>query len=280
MKITLVTDSTCDLTPKELADQGILFASLKVLFKDAEYIDKINLDTATFYEKLKVSPELPTTSQVNPNEFYDIFSAELEKGNEVLGIFISSELSGTFNSAQIAKEMINSDKIHLVDSRTTSFSLALILLRVNQWIKEEKSMEIIQVELQQLVEKAQLYGTLETLENLRKGGRLSSGTAMIGKMLNLKPIIEVKNGVVEMANKVRGSRKGMAWMIEQLKKDYPDGIIEDIAIAHAHDLKKLADIKALILEEFSVQRLYEVEIGPVVGTHTGEGVVGIAYFRK
>lgn len=280
MKITIVTDSTCDLTPKELADQGILFASLKVLFKDAEYIDKINLDTASFYEKMRNSPELPTTSQVNPNEFYDIFSAEIEKGNEVLGIFLSSELSGTYNSAKIAKEMIDSDKIHLVDSRTTSFSLALILLKVNQWIKEGKSIEQIKADIQPLVEKAQLYGMLDSLDNLKKGGRLSSGTAMIGKMLNLKPIIEVKNGIVEMANKVRGTRKGMAWMIEQLKSEYPDGVIEDIALAHANDLQKLADVKALILEEFSVQRIYEVEIGSVVGTHTGEGVVGIAYFRK
>ncbi len=280
MKITLVTDSTCDLMPRELADQGILFASLKVLFKDAEYIDKINLDTAAFYEKMKRSNELPTTSQVNPNEFYDIFSAEIEKGNEVLGIFLSSELSGTYNSAKIAKEMIDSDKIHLVDSRTTSFSLALILLKANEWIQEGKTIEHIIADLQSLVEKAQLYGMLDSLDNLRKGGRLSSGTAMIGKMLNMKPIIEVKNGVVEMANKVRGTRKGMAWMIEQLRKEYPEGIIEEIALAHAHDDQKLVDIKALILEAFNVKKIYEVEIGSVVGTHTGEGVVGIAYFRK
>ncbi|MBF4694146.1 DegV family protein [Fusibacter ferrireducens] len=280
MPITLVTDSTCDLTPKELADQGILFASLKVLFKDAEYIDKINLDTATFYEKMRNSPELPTTSQVNPNEFYDIFSAEIEKGNAVLGIFISSELSGTYNSAKIAKEMIGSDQIYLVDSRTTSFSLALILLKANQWIKEGKSIDRIQRDLNVLVEKAQLYGMLDSLDNLKKGGRLSSGTAMIGKMLNLKPIIEVKNGVVEMANKVRGTRKGMSWMIEQLKNEYPEGIIDTLALAHANDLKKLEELKALINASFDVHNIYEVEIGSVVGTHTGEGVVGVAYFRK
>lgn len=280
MKITLVTDSTCDLTPEELKAEGILFASLKVLFKDAEYIDKVNLTNKAFYEKMKNSPELPTTSQVNPNEFYDIFNAEVEKGNEVLGIFISSDLSGTFNSAKIAKDMIDSDKIHIVDSRTTSFSLGLIVMKVNDWIKEGKDMETIKSDLQVLVEKAQLYGMLDQLENLRKGGRLSSGTAMIGKMLNLKPIIEVKNGLVEMANKVRGTRKGMAWMMEQLKKDYPSGVIEDIAVAHSNDPQKMADLKALILEEFDVSKIYEIEVGSVVGTHTGEGVVGVAYFKK
>lgn len=279
MRITLITDSTCDLSPKALEEQGVLFAPLKVLFGDEEYIDKISLSNSEFYEKMKQSVELPTTSQVNPNEFHELFTQELEKGNEVIGLFISSDLSGTYNSAMIAKDMIESDKIHIIDSRTTSFSLALMIYLVSDWIRNGLSVQEIESKLTLLIEKAQLFGMLDNLENLKKGGRLSSGTAMIGKMLNLKPIIEVKNGIVEMANKVRGSRKGMAWMIEQLKQDYPSGSIPELALAHANDFEKLQEFKALLLESLEIERIYEIEIGSVVGTHTGEGVVGVAYFR-
>lgn len=281
MAISLITDSTCDLTPKEMAEMGIKFAPLKVLFKEDEYIDKVSISNSEFYQKMKASPELPTTSQVNPNEFYELFKMELDNGNEVLGVFISSDLSGTYNSAIIAKEMLdNDDRIHLVDSRTTSFSLGLMIIKSQNWIREGKQVDFILEGLNKLVEKAQLYGMLDSLENLKKGGRLSSGTAMIGKMLNLKPIIEVKEGLVQMANKVRGTRKGMAWMIEQLRLDFPDGALDEIALAHANDYEKLEDLKALILQEFNVSKIHEMEVGSVVGTHTGEGVVGVAYFRQ
>lgn len=280
MKITLITDSTCDLTPDQLSQMGIPFAPLKVLFKDKEYVDKVDLTNAQFYGLMAESKELPTTSQVNPGEFYDLFSKELEMGNQVVGIFLSSELSGTYNSAVVAKEMIGSDAIHLIDSRTTSFALGLMVIKLKQKLDEGATVETLMQYAQSLVASSKLFGMLDTLENLKKGGRLSSGTAMIGKMLNLKPIITVKDGIVAMAEKARGSRKGLSWMIEQLAQAYPNGEIEELAIAHANSLDKLEDIKALILERFSVKVIHEIEIGTVVGTHTGEGAIGLTYFDK
>ena len=266
MKITLITDSTCDLTPDQLSKMEIPFAPLKVLFKDKEYVDKVDLTNAQFYALMAESKELPTTSQVNPGEFYDLFTKELEKGNQVIGVFLSSELSGTYNSAVVAKEMIGSEAIHLIDSRTTSFALGFMVIKLKQYLDSGASVEEIMKYAQKLVADSQLFGMLDTLENLKKGGRLSSGTAMIGKMLNLKPIITVKEGLVAMAEKARGSRKGLSWMIEQLSKAYPEGKIDELAIAHANSPEKLEDIKALILERFSVTTIYEIEIGSVVGS--------------
>lgn len=280
MKITLVTDSTCDIHPDLLKEKEILFAPLKVLFKETEYIDKISFTNSEFYEKMRNSPELPTTSQVNPNEFQEIFERELEMGNEVIGIFISSDLSGTYNSAMIAKDMIGSDRIHIVDSRTTSFSLAMIVFKAQEMINQGVSAQDIIQKLETYVEKAQLYGMLDSLDNLKKGGRLSSGTAMIGKMLNLKPIIEVKNGKVEVASKARGSKKGFSWMLDQIQSDYPEGKIDQIALAHANDPEKLIELKKLVTERFEINTIFELEIGSVVGTHTGEGCVGIGYFKN
>ncbi|GAB6106422.1 DegV family protein [Fusibacter bizertensis] len=279
MKITLITDSTCDLQPELLSSLGVQFAPLKVLFKDKEYIDKIDLTNSEFYNLMRQSRELPTTSQVNPGEFYELFSQELSKGNQVIGIFLSSELSGTYGSAVVAKEMLGNEGIHLIDSRTVSFALGLIVLKLQEKINSGASIDEVLAMGNTLVARSQLYGMLDSLENLKKGGRLSSGTAMIGKMLNLKPIIEVQNGLVKVAEKARGSRKGLAWMVEQLSSHYPNGKIESIAIAHANNAEKLADIKQLLLERFDIGKIYEVEIGSVVGTHAGEGAVGITFYK-
>ncbi|MBS7526095.1 DegV family protein [Fusibacter paucivorans] len=279
MGITLITDSTCDLSPAFLAERNILFAPLKVLFKDGEYIDKVDLTNTAFYEKMRSSETLPTTSQVNPNEFYEIFSEELQKGNQIIGVFLSSELSGTYNSAVVAKEMLNSDLIFLIDSRTASFSLGLMVMRLYDLIQEGNDAATIMAKKDDLVASAQLYGMLDTLDNLHKGGRLSAGATALGKMLNIKPIIEVQEGQVNVAHKARGSRKGIAWMIDQLENDYPMREIPDIAIANA-DAPELAEtLKRELLMRFKIERIYDVEVGAVIGTHTGEGVVGIAYFK-
>lgn len=279
MKITLITDSTCDLKPEFLANEGIPFAPLKVLFGEKVFVDKIDLTNAEFYEKMRSSKELPTTSQVNPGEFYELFSKELEAGNQVIGVFLSSELSGTYNSAVVAKEMLGNDNIFLIDSRTVSFALGLLVIRLKSKIDSGATAEEVIDYSKKLVGSSQLYGMLDTLENLKKGGRLSSGTAMIGKMLNLKPIIEVKEGVVNVAEKARGSRKGLTWMIEQLAKAYPNGKIDEMAVAHANSPEKVSDLKQLLLERFEIGTIHEIEIGSVVGTHAGEGAVGITYYK-
>jgi DegV family protein with EDD domain len=280
MKITLITDSTCDIAPGELSAKGIKFAPLKVLFPDGEYVDKIDLTNPEFYGKMKTSETLPSTSQVNPNEFHELFEEELKAGNHVIGLFLSSDLSGTYQSAVIAKEMTSSENITLIDARTTSFGLGLLLNTLIGFVDQGLSVEEIVEAMNEKINKTQLYGMLDTLENLKKGGRLSSSSAMIGKMLNLKPIIETKDGLVGMAAKVRGSKKGMNWMLEKLLEEYPEGKVDVIGIAHANNLEKMEEFRQLILKSIKVDTIYESEIGSVVGTHTGEGAVGLVYFKK
>lgn len=280
MKITLVTDSTCDLSPEILNKRGIKMASLKVLFGEEEFIDKVNLSSTDFYNKMRTSTQLPTTSQVNPNEFVAVFEEEIAKGNDVIGLFLSSELSGTYNAASIAKMMVDSDKIHLIDARTTSFGLALLVHKAQDLIDANLSPSEVIEQLSPYIENCQLYGMLDTLENLKKGGRLSAGAAIIGGLIGLKPIIEVKEGVVHVATKARGSKKGIAWMMAELKKQYPGGEIDVLGIAYANDKEKLALLRAQLEGQFKIKTIHEIEIGPVVGTHVGEGAVGIAYFKN
>jgi len=285
MSLVLVTDSTCDLDPKLLKEKGIRSVPLSVLFEDVEYIDKISISNAEFYKKMRDSANLPTTSQVNPNAFYEVFKEELIKDNEVIGVFLSSALSGTYRSACIAKEMLeneyeNTDKIHIIDSKTVSFSLGLLVIMAKEKIDEGmKADELIEF-IEMTATKSQLYGLLDTLENLKKGGRLSSGMAIIGKILHLKPIIEVNKGLVNVISKARGSKKGINWMLDQLEKDHPTLKIDFIAIAHSNDFDKLKSLKEELEAKFKIGRIFELEVGSVVGTHTGEGVVGIAYVKN
>jgi DegV family protein with EDD domain len=137
MNITLITDSTCDISPEILKAKGVRFAPLKVLFQDGEYVDKYDLTNPEFYEKMKNSEVLPTTSQVNPNEFHELFVEELQKGNKIIGVFLSAELSGTYQSASIAKDMIGSDEIYLIDSKTTSFGLGLIVNKLLEYLHQD-----------------------------------------------------------------------------------------------------------------------------------------------
>lgn len=288
MAITLITDSTCDLSPHYLKERNILFGSLKILFEETEYTDKVDITNDEFYAKMKASKTLPSTSQVNPGEFEALFAQELAKGNQILGIFISSDLSGTYNSAVMAKNILESQgeemgslpSITLVDSRTTSFGLGLLVNRAQDAIDAGDSVETIVIRLKEWISKQQLYGMLDSLENLKKGGRLSAGSALIGTLLSVKPIIEVKNGLVDVASKARGTKKGMAWMLEQLQAEYPDGQVGEIAIAYANEPEKAEEFKALLLASVKPTAILEVEIGSVVGTHTGAGAVGLVYFKK
>ena len=281
MKISLITDSTCDLSPEVLAKSGVEFAPLKVLFGETEYVDKVTISNSEFYEKMKVAKTLPTTSQVNPGEFHALFEEALKTSDYVLCLVVSSKLSGTYNSAVIAKEMIeDNEKIFIIDSATTSYALGLMVLMVQEKINSGADIvEVIQY-ANRLTEKSQIYCMLDTLENLKKGGRLSSGSALIGKMLNLKVIIEAKEGLVKVCEKARGEKKGYDWMMTQLSDSYPDGKIDILAIGHANSQKKLEEMKAQLNTKFKIDKIIEVEIGSVVGAHSAEGAVGVAYFKK
>lgn len=285
MRIRLVTDSTCDLSPDYLAKRGIYFEALKVLFGKEEYADKIDLDADGFYGLMRESSTLPTTSQVNPAAFEKRFLEVLQQGEQILGLFISSELSGTYSAAAIAKLQIEEmhpeylGKISLLDSRTTSFGLGLLVIAAQDLIDSGAPIQAVEAAMHPLIGQQQLYGMLSNLENLVKGGRLSAGSAFIGNLLNVKPIIEVLEGKVQVANKARGANKGMQWMVSQLEASYPSKVIPLLAYAHASSPERLESLKDLIEKNFVVQKSYVIQIGPVVGTHVGEGAVGIAYFK-
>lgn len=254
--------------------------SLKVIFQEGEFVDKIDLSQEEFYQKMRESKKLPITSQVNPDEFVTLFERALEQGDEVLGIFISSDLSGTYQSAVIAKEMVGREGIYLVDSRTVSFGLAALIYYVTERRDQGATILELQEEVTQLTSKVELYGVLNTLDNLEKGGRLSKTGKIIGNILSLKPIIQVSEGKVQVAHKARGRQKSIQWLLERIQEAFGKEPIERIYIAHGNEEEQAKELKTAIEGAFSVKESTLIEIGSVVGTHAGEGAFGISFIRK
>ena len=276
MALRIVTDSTCDLPESLTKALDITVVPLKVLFGEEVYRDGVDLSKSDFYKKMAEHKQLPTTAQVNPGEFLEVFQDILTKQDEIIGIFISSKLSGTYSSAVIAKEQLGEARIHLVDSGSTSFGLALLVVLAARMVRQNKTAEEIVAHLETAKKKILFYGVINTLENLKKGGRLSTTDALAGTLLGIQPIIALKDGEVTVAAKTRGQKKAFAWILDQMQKN---GSLKDklVFIAHAAAPAEMQEFKRLVMEEFNPKEIIELEIGTVVGTHSGPGCVGIGY---
>jgi DegV family protein with EDD domain len=276
MAIRIVTDSTSDL-PKVLASKyNIKIAPLSVNFGEESFLDGVELTNEDFYKKLSESEQLPTTSQVNPGDFVNIFNEILDAGDEIIGIFISTGLSGTYGSAEIARDMIKSDNIHIIDSKGVTAMTSLMSIEASKMAEKGKSASEIMGILEKMVENMQTRFIIDTLEYLVKGGRLSKAQGAIGGLLNVKPIIRVQ-GVVESVTKVRGRAKGIKYIMDWLYGEQFDLSNKTVFIVNSNDQAFSDKLKASLLENFEVGEILEAQIGAVVGTHAGPGCSGVVF---
>lgn len=280
MGVTIVTDSTCDLSPRVLEEFGIKMVPLKVYFGEEVYKDWVELDPLTFYQKLASSSELPRTSQPSPEEFVNIFKGELENGNDVVSIHLSSKLSGTFNSACLAKDMLKSDKIFVVDGKTASIGTGILAILAKRLAQAGKSaQEIAQIITEKTAKIRHLFA-VETLEYLKKGGRISPAKATIGNILNIKPILHLVDGVVEPFDKVRGMKRALPRIIEEVKKKGLDLTNQLCGLSYAGPLEEANEYADLIKNELSPGELIVTQIGSVIGTYVGPGTVAFIFFEE
>lgn len=275
MRIKIITDSTSDILPDDAAKSGIEIVPLKVSFGEEEYIDKFTITNDEFYQKLKKSRRLPTTTLVNPEQFVDVFNRHGDE--DILGIFISSKLSGTYQSAVIAKELVGRENIYLIDSGTVTIGMILLIYHAVRMKDEGKTAEEIYKEIIALASRISIYAVIDTLEYLVKGGRLSAAQGLLGGALGIKPIIRVKDGVIQNVGKARGVAKAIAHLEEEL---FRKGLVDSampIAFAHFENQSGLD----IFMKCFpSNGQRYVSSIGSVVGTHSGPGVSAIAFFEQ
>lgn len=278
MAIRIVTDSTSDIPFEQRAGLGIEIVPLSVRFGSEEYIDGVTLTKPQFFQKLAQCEELPTTAQVNPEKFAQIFRG-YDKEDEIIGIFISGALSGTFQSAVIAKEIVNSEKIHLIDSRSVTFGLALLVYEAVRMRDEGHSAAEICTAVEALVTRLKFYAVVDTLKYLKMGGRLSASSALLGTMLRIKPIISLRDGKVEAVDKRQGQKAAVQAIAQKVKADLPDAGYP-ILFGDSNAPNLTAMLKEALAGEVDITDSASLELGAVVGTHAGPGCAGLAYITR
>lgn len=278
MGIQIVIDSTTDL-PAQAAEQ-VKIVPLTIHFGEQQYVSGVDIDARSFYEKLVESDVLPTTSQPTPAAFADVFQAAVEAGDEVVCITISSKLSGTFQSASIAA-MDFPGKVFVVDSRTVTLGCGILTQYALGLAKQGISARELAERVEKKREKVRLLALLDTLEYLKKGGRISSAVAFAGGLLNIKPVICVAEGEVKLLGKARGFRQGSNLLMQQIEK--AGGVDFDMPMLLGYTglsdamLKKYMEDSAQLWQG-RVDSLPVSIVGSVVGTHAGPGAVAVAFF--
>ena len=281
MAIHFITDSASDVLPCEAEKWGVTVLPMKILFGTTEYADCINLTHAQFYEKLVASDVMPTTCQIPPAEFIEAFEAATENGDEVIVLPISSKLSGTYQSACIAAA--DFDRVHVMDTETVCIGQRLLLQYGLRMAYEGKSAAEIVSELDRVKSKIRILALLDTLEYLKKGGRISAATALAGSLLSIKPVVTVEEGEVRMIGKARGSKQGNNLLRQLVEK--AGGFDYSMPSILAYSGLDDSALRKFIAES---PELWEGHDGPLpictvgctIGTHVGPGAVAMAFFEK
>lgn len=244
------------------------------------YKDWVELDPVTFYQKLTQSTELPRTSQPSPEDFVNVFKEEIENGNEVVSIHLSSKLSGTYNSACLARDMLDSSKIFVVDGKTASIGTGILAVLAKRLADEGKSAkEIVETITKKTTTIRHLFA-VETLEYLKKGGRISPAKATLGNILNIKPILHLVDGVVEPFDKVRGMKRALPRIIEEVKKKGLDLSKQLCGLSYAGTIEEAKEQAKIIQRELEIGELIITQIGSVIGTYVGPGTVAFIFFEE
>ena len=280
MKVNIIVDSTADLRPG-LRDQFTV-VPLTVSFGDKEYVDGVTISHKEFYEKLIESDVLPTTSQATPAAFEAVFAQVAERGETAVVLTLAAGLSGTYQSAVIAAEEYPGI-VHVVDGTSVAIGTGILAEQALRYRDQGLSAGEIAEKLEQDKGRIHVVALLDTLEYLKKGGRISSAVAVAGGILSIKPVAAVKDGKIVMLGKARGSKQGNNLLVQEIQKaggvDFDRPVLLGYTGLSDVLLKKyVEDSKALW--ENGVEQLEYVSIGSVVGTHAGPGAVAVAFFRK
>ena len=277
--VRIITDSTSDISRETADEMDIVILPLTVTFGGQSYRDGIDLTIDAFYEKLTAADALPNTSQVNPDTFEDLFRNIVGQGDEVVGIFISTELSGTCQSAMIARDHVGSDQIHVVDSRITTFGQAILVRTAVSLRDEGKSAGEIAAVLTALAKRVRLFAVMDTLKYLKMGGRISNATAFVGGILGISPVVTVKDGHVESAGRVRGKKAGMRHILDLIRRD-PIDPDYPVAFGHSAAPNGLLECVSFFRRQIEIPMYFISGIGITVGAHVGPGAIGLAYIAQ
>ena len=285
MKVTssavrIITDSACDLPDSVVQSLGIEVVPLFIRFGDDELVDREQLTTTQFWERCSVESDLPSTAAPSPGRFEDtVRKLQGEGATGVLIINLSGELSGTIAAARLAAEkMKTSLDVRVVDSRTVTMGLGAIVVACARAAQAGGTIDDIEALANDLSARCKVWGALDTLENLKKGGRIGGAKAMLASVLSIKPIIEVRDGVVQEGGKQRTRSKALAFLVDKVREASTNPGISQLCVLHAD----CSDVDAFVgqLKAVYSGEILVGEIGAVVGAHAGRGTIGVAFFEN
>lgn len=277
--VKILTDSSCDLSPARCEELGVEMLPITVNFGGESFRAHEDISNEEFYEKLAAASELPKTAQITPTFFEEKFTGYKESGEEVVCLFISSMMSGTLQSARIAKNMVNADKVYLPDTLNVTFALGLLVEEAVKMRDRGLSAAEIASEVEKLVSRVRLWALIDDLKYLKMGGRLSATSALVASILGICPIITLENGLVEVVGKARGKKAAFKFIQNMVAKEPISGDFA-VTIGHAAVPNTRDDFMDFMSAELKKREILKLDIGSIVGTHTGPGACGLAYIRK
>jgi DegV family protein with EDD domain len=275
-KIALVVDSTCDLPAEFFQQFPIRFVPVWVNFGTKSFIDKVTLSTEEFYQKLVTDPDHPKTSQPAAADFAKTFSELLGRYEKVICLTVSSQFSGTYQSALAAARLVNNPRLEIVDSESTSIGFAMVVAEALKQIEADVEYEKVLENIRKNIPKRKVFVYIDTMTYLIRGGRVSKAKGFVANLLNLRPVLQLAGGQIIPVDKVRGERDGMKSVMKFIEKTMSGYEGAVIALTHTNAPDRARVLQELIRERFNLEPQFVVNASPALGTHAGPGAVGVA----
>jgi len=276
--IKIITDTTCGLPRATLQKLGILLLPQIVIFKEDSYRDDTELDTATFLQKLHASPELPKTAAPPPILYKSIFEEIAEKGDTAICIHPSSRVSGTVRLAEVAAQDFPGADIRVVDTQTIAGNLATMVLLADEWAKAGVSADDILKRLNDLIARQRIYFLVDTLEYLHKGGRIGGAKALLGEMLQVKPILTMREGQVEPFEQQRTKKRALARLVEIVEEQCPKSPDAHLCVMQVEAEEEARELVIDLKSRVPIPNIPIYQLPPAIVVHAGPKAMGLGFF--
>jgi DegV family protein with EDD domain len=276
-KIALVTDSTADLTPEMVEEMGVTIVPLRVIFGDEVYREGVDITPEEFYERLVKSSPLPTTSAPSVGDFQEVYERLLKEVDSIISIHIGTRLSATVQAAQTARQSVpKPERIEIVDSQMISLAMGFAIMEAAEAIRRGDKLAEVKAAAESAIQRVNVRFMLDTLEYLRRGGRVGRARAYLGALLSVKPILSIREGELYPEQRVRTRARGLEriiqWAIRQEN-------VKRAAVGHSTTPDEAESIRERLAMAFPSVKVHLIRFGPVLGTHAGPGIVGVGFME-
>lgn len=288
-RTVVVTDSSAYLPDKMVKQYGLHVVPLYVHFGEQTFRDRVDLTSAAFYEKLRDADSLPTTSQPSVGDFVELYRRLSQEAEGIVSIHISSGISGTVDSALTARQTLIAEAttagekppaIHVIDSRCTSMGLGLLTTAAARAAAEGRAAEEVARMIEGLIPRLMVVFVVDTLEYLHKGGRIGGAAALVGSVLQVKPVLYFNEGRIDVLEKVRTTRKAKRRLLEIMEERMGTGTTVHAAITHADAPDEAEKLRQQVTERFNCVEMFVCELSPAIATHVGPGTLGLAFYPE